>query len=58
LWLDTETSRAARRYHVVGIKIEKGSEPLVIVGVTNRLKGGERVTLNLSANDPWTGAAP
>jgi len=49
---------AAGRYHVVGVKIEKDSEPLVVVGVTNKLKGGERVTLNFSANDPWTGSAP
>jgi hypothetical protein len=48
---------AAGRYHVVGVKEVEGAEPLVIVGVTNKLKAGERVRLNLSANDPWTRAA-
>jgi hypothetical protein len=42
---------------VVGIKEVVGAEPLVIVGMTNKLKAGERVTLHLSANDPWTMAA-
>lgn len=53
-----ESVRAAGRYHVVGVKKGEGSELLVIVGVTQKSKGGERVTLNLSENDPWTGAAP
>jgi hypothetical protein len=52
-----ENVPAAGRYHVVGVKEVEGAEPLVIVGVTNKLKRGERVTLNLSANDPWTTAA-
>ncbi|MFZ0962504.1 MAG: hypothetical protein WAO35_16530 [Terriglobia bacterium] len=47
---------AAGRYHVVGVKIVEGAEPLVIVGMTNRLRAGERVTLDLSANTPWTRA--
>jgi len=45
---------AAGRYHVVGVRAVQGGEPLVLVGITNRLKAGDRVTLNLSANDPWT----
>jgi hypothetical protein len=48
---------AAGRYHVVGVKKVEGAEPLVIVGITNRLRAGERVTLDLSANAPWTRAA-
>ena len=44
------------RYQVVGVKQVEGGEPLVIVGITNKLKAGERVTLHLSANDPWTRA--
>jgi hypothetical protein len=47
----------AGRYQVVGVKEVEGGEPLLIVGVTNRLKAGAHVTLNLSANDPWTRAA-
>lgn len=50
------TVPAAGRYNVVGVKAVQGGEPLVMVGVTNRLKAGDRVTLNLSANDPWTRA--
>jgi len=46
----------AGRYQVVGVKEVEGGEPLVIVGITNKLKAGERVTLDLSANDPWTKA--
>lgn len=48
---------AAGRYQVVGIKAVDGAEPLVIVGITNRLRAGESVTLDLSANAPWTRAA-
>lgn len=42
------------RYRVVGIKLVEGAEPLVVVGLTNELKPGASVTLNLSANFPWT----
>jgi hypothetical protein len=52
-----ENVPAAGRYQVVGVKMVQGAEPLVIVGVTGKLKAGESVTLNLSANDPWTRAA-
>jgi multidrug efflux pump subunit AcrA (membrane-fusion protein) len=44
---------AAGRYRMVGVKLVEGAEPLV-VGITEKLKAGERVTLNLSANSPWT----
>lgn len=45
---------AADRYRVVGVKLVEGAEPVVMVGVTEKLKAGERVTLDLSANYPWT----
>jgi len=45
---------AAGRYRVVGVKAEVGAEPVVVVGITHMLKAGERLTLDLSANDPWT----
>lgn len=45
---------AGDRYRVVGVKLVEGAEPIVMVGLTNKLKAGERVTLNLSANYPWT----
>jgi len=47
---------ASGRYNIVAVKTVDGAEPLVIVGLTNRLRAGERVTLDLSANDPWTRA--
>lgn len=45
---------AAGRYRVVGVKPVEGAEPLVMIGLTGNLKAGERATLNLSANYPWT----
>ena len=45
---------AADRYRVVGVKAVEGGEPIVMVGLTDKLKAGENVTLNLSANYPWT----
>jgi hypothetical protein len=51
-----DTVPAAGRYHVVGVKTVEGAEPIVMVGVTNKLRAGDHVTLNLSANDPWTRA--
>ena len=47
---------ATGRYKVVGVKKVEGAEPFLLVGMTNRLRAGERITLNLSANDPWTKA--
>ena len=47
---------ATGSYHVVGVKTVEGGSPLVLVGMTNKLKAGDRVTLNFSANDPWTRA--
>jgi len=46
--------RAPGRYSVVGVKMVEGAEPLVMVGLTDKLRAGERVTLELSANYPWT----
>jgi len=48
---------ALRRYQVVGVKVEE-DEPIVIVGLTPRLRSGQRVALDLSENDPWTSADP
>jgi hypothetical protein len=39
---------------VVGVKSVEGAEPLVLVGLTDKLRAGDRVTLNLSGNYPWT----
>lgn len=47
---------AAGSYHIVAVKTVEGASPLVMVGIANRLKAGQRVTLDLSANDPWTRA--
>jgi hypothetical protein len=48
------TVPAADRYRVVGVKLVEGAEPVMMVGLTDKLKAGESVTLNLSANYPWT----
>ena len=48
---------AAGRYHGVEGKTVEGAEPLVMAGIANKLPAGERVTLNLSADDPRTRAA-
>lgn len=45
---------AAGRYYVVGVKPVEGAEPLAMVGFINKAPAGVRITLNLSANDPWT----
>jgi hypothetical protein len=45
---------AADRYRVVGVRMVEGAEPMVVVGITEKLKAGESVTLDLSANYPWT----
>jgi hypothetical protein len=45
---------AAGRYRVVGVKTVEGAEPIVMVGLTDKLRAGDRVTLDLSANFPWT----
>jgi hypothetical protein len=44
-----------RQYHVIGIKPGEGGSPIVIVAKTTRLRPGEKFTLELSENDPWTG---
>lgn len=45
---------APGRYRVVGVKLVEGAEPIVMVGLTNIMRAGERITLDLSANFPWT----
>jgi hypothetical protein len=52
-----ENVPAGGRYQVVGVKYE-GDEPVVIVGLTPRLKPGGESQLRLSENDPWTAALP
>jgi hypothetical protein len=47
----------AGRYQVEGVKMVEGAKPLMIVGITDKLRAGERVTLDLSANYLWTRAA-
>jgi hypothetical protein len=36
------------------VKTVEGAEPIVMVGLTDRLRAGDRVTLDLSAHFPWT----
>jgi positive regulator of sigma E activity len=40
---------------VIGIKPGEGGSPIVVVAKTTRLRPGEKFTLELSENDPWTG---
>jgi positive regulator of sigma E activity len=40
---------------VIGIKpVEEGS-PIVVVAKTTSLRPGQKITLQLSENNPWTG---
>ncbi len=45
---------AAGRYYVLGVKTLEDAEPWAMVGLTHRLVPGQRITLDLSPNDPWT----
>jgi hypothetical protein len=44
-----------RQYHVIGIKPGEGGSPIVMVVKTTRLRPGQKLALELSENDPWTG---
>ena len=44
-----------RQYHVIGLKRDEGGSPIVIVAKTPPLRAGQKLTLELSENDPWTG---
>ena len=44
-----------RQYHLIGIKRDEDGRPIVIVAKTIRLRPGQKLTLELSENDPWTG---
>jgi hypothetical protein len=43
------------QYHLIGVKRDEGGSPIVIAAKTPRLRSGQRLTLELSENDPWTG---
>lgn len=47
----------ARRYQVVAVRTEE-EEHIVIVGLTPKVRPGQRVILDLSENEPWTDAIP
>jgi hypothetical protein len=44
-----------RQYHVIGLKPGEDGSPIVIVAKTPPLRPGQKLTLELSENDPWTG---
>jgi hypothetical protein len=44
-----------QQYHLIGIKRDEGGSPIVVVAKTPRLRPGQKLTLELSENDPWTG---
>jgi hypothetical protein len=46
---------SGRQYHVIGIKPDEDGRPIVIGAKTTRLRPGQKLTLELSENDPWTG---
>lgn len=52
-----ESVPAGGRYQVVGIRYD-GEDPVVIVGQTPRLRGGQQCKVDLSENDAWTDALP
>ena len=52
-----ENVPAGGRYQVVGVKYE-GDEPVLIVGLTARLRAGQEFIVNLSENEAWTDALP
>jgi hypothetical protein len=52
-----ESVPPGRRYQVVCVLVDEG-EPVVLVGLTPKLKPGKRVTLDLRENDPWTDSDP
>ena len=45
------------RYQIVGVRFD-GGDPVVIVGLTPKLKSGDQHRLNLSENAAWTDALP
>jgi hypothetical protein len=44
-----------RDYQLIGIKPEEGGSPIVIVKTIKRLHSGDKIKMELSENDPWTG---
>jgi len=52
-----ESVPPGRRYQVVCVLMDEG-DPVVLVGLTPKLKPGQRVTIDLRENDPWTDADP
>jgi len=46
---------SGRQYHVIGVKRDEAGSPVVIVAKTPRLLPGQKLTLELSENEPWTG---
>jgi len=52
-----ESVPSGRRYQVVCALMDEG-DPVVLVGLTPKLKPGQRVTIDLRENDPWTDADP
>lgn len=52
-----ENVAEGRRYQVVSVLMDEG-DPVVLVGLTPKLKAGQHVTLDLRENDPWTDADP
>ena len=52
-----ENVPAGGRYQVVGVKYE-GDEPVLIVGLTAKLRPGQEFIVNLSENEAWTDALP
>jgi len=45
---------ATGRYRVVGVKPVEGAEPILVVGLTEKLRAGQILKFDLSANLPWT----
>ena len=50
-----ENLAPGRQYHVIGVKRDESGSPVVIVVKTPRLLPGQKLALELSENEPWTG---
>jgi len=44
---------AGTKYQIVGVSVEEDGT-IIVVGMTPKLKAGEKLRLDLSENDPWT----
>jgi hypothetical protein len=54
-WFSFDAVTAGKQYQVIGIKYDEDHRRIVIPAKTERLRPGQKLSLELSENDPWTG---